>query len=141
MTIRVPPVRYLTDGRQVGTLIGYAARPLTAEFCQTAMIKNTTSLSWRLGRAVTLAKKQANIGQIDKILIDALGGPETGRLLFAGKITHVSRRVYKGHTVGDVEITALAHDEEDDPDASDARPRFSGSAISALTIYHLVKSL
>lgn len=112
----------------VGTLIGFAARPLTAEFCKAAMIKNTTSLSWSLGRAVTLANKQANIGQIDKILIDALGGPETGRLLFAGKITHVSRRVYKGHTVGEVEITALENDEEDDPDLT--RPRFTGTAFS-----------
>lgn len=122
--------RSLSDTSTVGTLIGYAARPLTAEFCRRAMIKNTTSLSWRLGRAVTLANKNANIGQIDKILIDALGGPETGRLLFSGKITHVSRRVYKGHTVGEVEITALSYDEEDDPEGE--RPKFSGSATSRL---------
>ena len=76
-----------------------------------------------------LANKQANIGRIDKILIDALGGTKTGRLLFAGKITIVSRRVYKGHTVGEVEIAALAHDEEDDPDSE--RQRFTGSAMSA----------
>lgn len=113
----------------VGTLIGYAARPLTAEFCRTAMIRNTTSLSWRLGRAVMLANKQANVGQIDRILIDALGGPSTAKLLFAGKITQVSRRVYKGHTVGDITLAALPADEEEDADSS--RPTFEGTLTSA----------
>jgi hypothetical protein len=112
----------------VGTLIGYAARPLTAEFCQTAMIRNTTSLSWRLGRAVMLANKQANVGQIDQVLIDALGGPTTAKLLFAGKITQVSRRVFKGHTVGDITLAALPADEEEDADSG--RPTFEGTVMS-----------
>lgn len=89
------------------------------------MIRNTTSLGWRLGRAVMLANKQANVGKIDQVLIEALGGPSTGRLLFAGKITHVSRRVFKGHTVGDMTIGALAPDDEEDVDSS--RPRFEGT--------------
>lgn len=110
---RSPP-RGISSSQSVGTLVGHANRPLTAEFCERAMIKNTVSLSWRIGRAVMLANKQGRIGQVGQIIIDALGGPGTGKVLFAGKITEVSRRVYKGHTVGEISISAIAQDEMDD---------------------------
>lgn len=107
----------------MGTLVGHANRPLTAEFCRRAMIKNTLSLSWRIGRAVMLANKEAQIGRIGEVVIDALGGTRTGRVLFAGKITSVTRKVYKGHTVGEVIIGSVLPDEDDGP-------RFEGSLKS-----------
>ena len=96
----------------VGTLVGHANRPLTAEFCQKAMIKNTVSMSWRLGRAVMLAQRQGNIANVGPILVDALGGAETGGVLFAGKIIGIDRRVYKGHSIGEVVVAAVKGDEE-----------------------------
>lgn len=59
-----------------------------------------------------LAQKTGRIGEIGSILIDALGGPSTSRILFAGKITSVQRRVYKGHSVGEVVIAAVNEDED-----------------------------
>lgn len=109
--------RHLAD-QTVGTLVGHAIRPLTAEFCQRAMIKNTISLSWRIGRAVMLANKQGRIGDVGNVVIDALGGFSTGRVLFAGKVIEVTRRVYKGHTVGEVTIAPLSQDDKVE-DASD----------------------
>jgi hypothetical protein len=82
------------------------------------MIKNTISLSWRIGRAVMLANKQGRIGDVGNVVIDALGGPSTGRVLFAGKVIEVTRRVYKGHTVGEVTIAPLSQDDKVE-DASD----------------------
>lgn len=99
-------------------MVGFAARPLTAEFCETALIKNTMSLAWRLGRAVDLANKQANVSNIGSVIVDVFGGPGSAKVLFAGKIVHVDRRVYKGHTIGEVVIVPLAASEADDTDES-----------------------
>ncbi|WWC91500.1 uncharacterized protein L201_006446 [Kwoniella dendrophila CBS 6074] len=96
---------------EMGTQVGHASRPLTVEFCQKAMIKNTVSLSWRIGRAVTLANKQHNISNVGSVIIDAIGGTETGKVLFAGKIVEINRRVYKGHSIGEVVIAASQPDE------------------------------
>ncbi|WRT70413.1 uncharacterized protein IL334_007411 [Kwoniella shivajii] len=92
--------------------IGHAAAPLSVEFCQKAMVKNTVSLSWRIGRAVTLANKQHNVANVGSVIIDAIGGSETGKILFAGKIVDITRRVYKGHTIGEVVIGASATDDD-----------------------------
>lgn len=99
----------------MGTLVGHANPPLTAEFCVTAMIKNTLSLSWRIGRAVMLANQEARIGQIGEIVVDAAGGHSGGKVIFVGKIVDVSRRVHKGHTIGEVIIAPLPADNGDDP--------------------------
>ncbi|KZO99530.1 hypothetical protein CALVIDRAFT_477301 [Calocera viscosa TUFC12733] len=95
---------------EMGTSVGCALRPLTAGYCRKAMIHNTVSLAWRIGRAVSLARKSAQIGNVGNIIVDSLGGKETGKVLFNGKIIDVSRNIYKGHTIGRVTIQALADD-------------------------------
>ncbi|WVW85935.1 hypothetical protein I302_107973 [Kwoniella bestiolae CBS 10118] len=97
---------------EMGTQVGHAVRPLSVDSCQKAMVRNTVSLSWRLGRAVTLANKQHNIANVGSVIIDAIGGSETGKILFAGKIVEINRRVYKGHSIGEVVIAATASDDE-----------------------------
>lgn len=98
---------------EMGTHANVACRPLTRAFCQDSIVRNTVSQSWRLGRAVALATKQSNIGDVGRILVDAVGGSAAARVLFAGKITALGRHIYKGHTYGEITITALAPDEED----------------------------
>lgn len=66
-----------------------------------------------------LAEKQHNIGNIGNVLIEAFGGPSTAKVIFAGKITGVDRKVYKGHTVGEVEISALKQDEQEENASSE----------------------
>ena len=109
----------------MGTLVGLAKRPLPLEFCTKGMIKNTISLSWRLGKSVTLANKQHNIGNIGQVLVDALGGPATAKVLFAGKIVEISRNVYRGHTIGEVVLAALSLDELENQD-SETTQSFTG---------------
>lgn len=62
-----------------------------------------------------VAQKTGQIGNIGTVLVDALGGSSTAKILFAGKITSVDRRVYKGHSVGEVVIQALQQDDDGDP--------------------------
>lgn len=113
---------------EMGTYVGQASRPLKADYVDNAMIKNTVSLSWRIGRAIALARKQSSLSRIGSILVDAVGGSNSARVLFMGKITDVRRRLYKGHTVGEVIITALTVDDDADADDPDCpMERFTGT--------------
>lgn len=103
--------------------------------------------------------KGGNIGNVGKVLVDALGGEKTGRILFGGKVstlrggsfpfpsfppirTQPQRahdvnafawlwpRVYKGHTIGEVHIAALAVDDEDVEDEAEGQvQRFEGTMV------------
>ncbi len=115
---------------EMGTHAGAAFRPLDKALCEKALIKNTVSQAWRLGRAVALANKQANVGNVGNVLVEALGGDSTAKVLFAGKIVDVGRRLYKGHTIGDIVIEALAADEEEEDDPNNPRLKFEGSMMS-----------
>ena len=116
----------------VGQRVGHAHRPLPVPYCRLSMVPNTLSLSWRIGRAIMLAEKTAAIANVGNIIVDAMGGPDTGRVLFSGKIVSVERRSYMGHLHGYVEIESLAADEEDDR-AANGLQTFSGSLKS---VYH-----
>ncbi|WVW80695.1 hypothetical protein I302_102681 [Kwoniella bestiolae CBS 10118] len=106
---------------------GTVTRPLTKPQCEQAMIKNTVSQAWRLGRAVALANKQSNVGNIGRILVDALGGSQCAKVLFSGKVTNVNRRIYKGHTIGEIVIQSLKADEEEDEDPENPKEKFEGT--------------
>lgn len=99
---------------EMGTAAMVAGRPYTKEEVSRYLIRNTVSQSWRLGRAVALARCQADIGRIGPILIDALGGDKTAKVLFAGKIVSVGRRLHKGHSLGEIEIHPINSDEVED---------------------------
>ncbi|KAL4067052.1 hypothetical protein V8B97DRAFT_2025339 [Scleroderma yunnanense] len=111
---------------EMGTHVGLAARPLKAKDLQTMMIANTVSLSWRIGRAVALARRQSNIAQIGRIIVDAVGGSGSAKVLFAGKITDVRRRLHKGYTIGEVVVAALLPDENDPSAPTD---KFTGKLV------------
>ncbi|KAG2143055.1 hydantoinase [Suillus clintonianus] len=111
----------------MGTHVGLASCPLKADYVDSVMIKNTVSLSWRIGRAIALARKQSSLSQIGPILVDAVGGSNSAKVLFMGKISDVRRRLFKGHTLGEVVITALAVDDVDDDDPNRPVERFTGT--------------
>ncbi|KAH7886988.1 hydantoinase [Phlebopus sp. FC_14] len=114
---------------EMGTHVGQASRPLRATDLKVSMIVNTVSLSWRIGRAIALARKQSNIDQIGSIIVDAVGGSKSAKVLFSGKITDVRRRLHKGHTIGEVVITALALDEDVEQDPERPVEKFSGKLV------------
>lgn len=111
---------------EMGTHADVAARPLEKAYVQKSMVKNTVSQAWRLGRAVALATKQANIGNVGRVLVDANGGDKAAKVLFAGKIVELGRHIYKGHTYGEITVQALAKDEEDGDDADGPKQHFEG---------------
>jgi DUF917 family protein len=76
----------------IRTHVGMASCPLNTDYVDIAMIKNTVSLSWRIGRAIALARKQSSLSRIGSILVDAVGGSKSAKVLFMGKITDVRRR-------------------------------------------------
>ena len=61
-------------------------------------------MSWRIGREVVRARKENRIDSVAESIIDAVGGPETGRVLFKGKIVGVERTLRMGHIYGEVII-------------------------------------
>lgn len=83
---------HIAISRVVRTFVGLASRPQRVKNLEVSMIANTVSLSWRIGRAIALARKQSNIDQIGQVVVDAVGGAKTAKVLFNGKITDLRRR-------------------------------------------------
>ena len=75
-----------------------------------------------------IAEKSSNIAQVGQAILNAVGGNDTGRVLFAGKIVEVERRTLMGHLHGNVVIEAAAH--ETDGDAGESQPVFLGRISS-----------
>jgi DUF917 family protein len=97
---------------EMGTAAGVAGRPLNYTEVSRFLIRNTISQAWRVGRAVALARVSSELGRVGEIIIDSLGGKGVGKVLFAGKITEVGRRLVKGHSHGEIIIQALKSDDE-----------------------------
>lgn len=89
---------------QMGSAVGTADAPVTGEETRRWAVEHTISLSWRIGREVARARKENRIDNVAESIIDAVGGPETGRVLFKGKIVGVERKLWNGHVYGEVII-------------------------------------
>ena len=89
---------------QMGSSVGTADAPVTGEETRRWAVEHTISLSWRIGREVARARKENRIDSVAESIIDAVGGPETGRVLFKGKIVGVERKLRMGHVYGEVII-------------------------------------
>ena len=89
---------------QMGSAVGTADAPVTGEETRRWAVEHTISLSWRIGREVARATKENRIDNVAESIIDAVGGPETGRVLFKGKIIGVERKLWMGHVYGEVII-------------------------------------
>jgi DUF917 family protein/N-methylhydantoinase A/oxoprolinase/acetone carboxylase beta subunit len=87
---------------QMGSAVGTADAPVTGEETRRWAVEHTISLSWRIGREVARARKENRIDNVAESIIDAVGGPETGRVLFKGKIVGVERKLWNGHVYGEV---------------------------------------
>lgn len=89
---------------QMGSHVGCADGPVTGAETRRWAVEHTVSLSWRIGREVERARRENRIDSVAECIIDAVGGPETGRVLFKGKIVGVERRLWMGHVYGEVII-------------------------------------
>ncbi|KAF2831322.1 hypothetical protein CC86DRAFT_342049 [Ophiobolus disseminans] len=89
---------------QMGSAVGTADAPVTGEETKRWAVEHTISLSWRIGREVARARMENRIDDVADSIIDAVGGADTGRVLFKGKIVGVERKLYMGHVYGEVII-------------------------------------
>lgn len=89
---------------QMGSSVGTADAPVTGEETRRWAVEHTISLSWRIGREVARARKENRVDNVAESIIDAVGGSETGRVLFKGKIVGVERKLWNGHVYGEVII-------------------------------------
>ncbi|KAJ4288169.1 hypothetical protein N0V90_012186 [Kalmusia sp. IMI 367209] len=87
---------------QMGSHVGCADGPVTGAETRRWAVEHTISLSWRIGREVARARKENRIDNVAESIINAVGGPETGRVLFKGKIVGVERKLWMGHIYGEV---------------------------------------
>jgi len=86
------------------------------------IVEHTISLSWRIGRAVAKARKFNRIGSVAESIIDEVGGNETAKVLFKGKIVGVERTLRMGHIYGEVTIEGIDISDSN----SDKQAEFSG---------------
>lgn len=89
---------------QMGSHVGCAKGPVSGKNTKTWVVENTMSLSWRIGRAVSLARCSNTVDTVAESIIAEVGGPESAKLLFKGKIVGVERVTRMGHAYGEVVI-------------------------------------
>ncbi|EXJ78275.1 hypothetical protein A1O3_09436 [Capronia epimyces CBS 606.96] len=105
---------------EMGSRVGMAARPTTARHVRNYGVLNTVSLAWRIGRSVARAQQENTVHTVAEQIIDAVGGPSTAKILFRGKIVGVERRLFKGHSYGEITIKQIQEDEEENSHESAA---------------------
>jgi DUF917 family protein len=92
---------------EMGSYVALAHAPFSGKQIKDYAVERTVSLAWRIGRAVALCRQQNRVEQVADVIIDEIGGRESGRVLFKGKIVEVARRLVKGHSYGEVVIEAM----------------------------------
>lgn len=104
---------------EMGSRVGKAAKPVTKEKIMKYSVLNTMSLAWRIGRCIARARAHNTSSTVAEQIIEEVGGPKTAKVLFRGKIVAVERRLFKGHSYGEITIQQKADDElEDSPSTS-----------------------
>jgi len=98
---------------EMGSRVGMAARPTTSQRLRDYGVLNTLSLAWRIGRSVARAQQESTVHTVAEQIIDAVGGQKTAKVLFRGKIVAVERRLFKGHSYGEITIKQTQQDEEE----------------------------
>jgi DUF917 family protein len=101
---------------EMGSRVGMAAKPTTKEKVIKFSVLNTMSLAWRIGRCIARAKANNTSSTIAEQISDEVGGPESAKVLFRGKIIGVERRLWKGHSYGEITIKQIADEELENTD-------------------------
>ncbi|KAJ4254498.1 hypothetical protein NW762_010097 [Fusarium torreyae] len=104
---------------QMGSHVGCAKGPVSGKNTKAWVVENTISLSWRIGRAVALSRCTNTVDTVAESIIAEVGGHESARSLFKGKIVGVERVTRMGHAYGEVVIEST----EDNSSSSSAKKR------------------
>ncbi|KAH7123627.1 hypothetical protein B0J11DRAFT_317435 [Dendryphion nanum] len=123
----------------MGSHIGAADGPVTGAETKRWAVEHTISLSWRIGREVARARKENRIDSVAESIIEAVGGPETGRVLFKGKIVGVERTLRMGHVYGEVIIEGADVTDPSTPSSSQFNGKikipFKNENIAAIRLH------
>ncbi|KAI8192244.1 putative D-/L-hydantoinase subunit A [Colletotrichum sp. SAR 10_75] len=99
---------------EMGSRVGMAAKPTTSDKVKKFGVLNTVSLAWRIGRCISLCQATNTMSTVAESIIKEAGGSEAAKVLFRGKIMRVERRLFKGHSYGEVHIAAFESGDEDE---------------------------
>lgn len=98
----------IRDGLSRQGCHGGAAFPSSSiEELKRENILDTLSLSWRIGRAVCIARSTSDSDNLPQRIIEAYGGSKTGKCLMTGKIVSVEKKLSGGYGYGVVELEGL----------------------------------
>ncbi|KAI5284342.1 hypothetical protein KEM54_001413 [Ascosphaera aggregata] len=102
--------------RDVVVTMGSAAGSVGATISGAEMrqfgILNSHSLAWRLGRAMSIARKQGRVYSMSRDIIQEFGGDEAAKVLFRGKIISVEHNLSAtAHSTGTITLQKLSDDE------------------------------
>jgi DUF917 family protein len=92
---------------QMGSHVACAKGPITGKNTKSWVVEHTISLSWRIGRAVALSRSLNQIDTMAESIISEVGGDESAKILFKGKIVGVERTLRMGHVYGEVIIQSM----------------------------------
>ncbi|KAK7908467.1 hydantoin utilization protein A [Apiospora marii] len=92
----------------MGSHVGCAKGPVRGEDAKRWVVENTVSLAWRIGRAVARARAANQVDSVAEAIVDEVGGAESAKVLFRGKIVGVERVTRMGHAYGEVTIESTA---------------------------------
>jgi DUF917 family protein len=67
---------------EMGSMVGFAKSPYTGKATKEYAVEHTISLSWRIGRAIALCRARSEMDAVANVIVDAVGGPETAKVLF-----------------------------------------------------------
>ena len=93
---------------QMGSHVACAKGPISGKNTKSWVVEHTISLSWRIGRAVALSRSFNQIDSVAESIISEVGGNESAKVLFKGKIVGVERTLRMGHVYGEVIIEATS---------------------------------
>ncbi|VUC20525.1 unnamed protein product [Clonostachys rosea] len=108
---------------QMGSHVGCAKGPVSGKNTKKWVVENTMSLSWRIGRAVTLSRCANTIDTVAESIIAEVGGSDSARVLAKGKIIGVERIVKMGHTYGEAIIELAASQDDNGVVSASAKER------------------
>ncbi|KAJ3987540.1 hypothetical protein F5890DRAFT_1497473 [Lentinula detonsa] len=91
---------------EMGSHVGCAKGPCSGKDMKTWVIEYTLSLSWRIGHSIALCRARNDIDHVAEAIIEQVGGKQAAKILFKGKIIEVERKTVKGHSYGEVVISA-----------------------------------
>ena len=114
---------------EMGSRVGMCAKPTTTDKVRKFGVINTCSLAWRIGRCIARAEATNSLSRVGEAIVNETGGPRSSKILFRGKIVNVERRLYKGHSLGEVHIAGILDDEDEAKDKNRMSAVVSGGLL------------